>query len=113
MAIFETRESLQERLQTLIGDRTDDEALNFIQDALETYDRRPTNDGIPKEEHERLMKEQDDSWRKKYRDTFFGKKPEDDSFDNKSRPDPAGDVPNNTNPNNPASFDDLFGNKGE
>ena len=109
MAIFETRESLQERLQTLIGDRTDDDALNFIQDALETYDRRASTYGISKEEHDRLMKEQDDSWRKRYRDTFFGKKPEDNSFDDKSRTDPAKDVPDG-NPNNPASYESLFGN---
>ena len=110
MAVFETRESLQERLQKLIGDRTDDEALNFIQDALETYDRRPSNEGISKEEHERLLKEQDETWRKKYRDTFFGKKPEDGSFEDTSRPDPAREIPDGTNPNNPANFEELFGN---
>lgn len=112
MAIFDSRETLQARLQTLIGERTDDEALNFVQDALETYDARPTSEGISQEEHDRLMKEQDESWRKKYRDTFFGKKPEDSSFDDKSRPDPSGNLPN-TNKNNPANFDDLFGSKGE
>ena len=108
MAIFETRESLQERLQMLIGDRTDDVALNFIQDALETYDKRPSNEGISNDEHERLMKEQDDTWRKKYRDTFFGKKPEDGSFDDTSRPDPARNLPSDSNPNNPSHYDDLF-----
>ena len=38
MPRFETRESLSERLAAILGDRTDDEALNFIQDTMETYD---------------------------------------------------------------------------
>ena len=110
MPIIKSRENLQARLQTLIGDRTDDEALSFIQDALDTYDGRSGTGGISQEEHDRILKEQDDAWRKKYRDTFFGKKPEDDSFEDKSRKDPADNIPNNTNPNNPKSYDDLFGN---
>lgn len=108
MAIIESREALTNRLQTLIGDRTDDEALNFINDALETYDSRSTG-GITQEEHNRLMNEADQSWRQRYRDAFFNGP--DNSFKQdpkeNSRDDPAEEMPGGSE-NNPAKFDDLF-----
>lgn len=114
MPKFETREQLTERIQALIGDRTDDDALNFIKDALETYDSRSSSDGsISKEEHERLMQEQDTNWRKRYRDTFFGSKP-DESLANlerkTSKSDPT-DSARGGSENNPSSYDELFGDK--
>lgn len=108
MAVIENRETLQTRLQTLIGDRTDDEALNFIQDALDTYDNHSSG-GMTQEEHNRLMNEADQTWRQKYRDAFF--KGPDNSIKNDSkdtsRKDPAEDLPGNDE-NNPAKFDELF-----
>ena len=111
MAIFESREQLAQRMQSLIGDRTDDEALNFIQDALETYDSRPaaSEGSISNEEHTRLMEEQDTAWRKRYRDTFFGT-PDPNIAGNSSKfskSDPAGSAPGSSE-NNPANYDDLF-----
>lgn len=112
MAIFESREQLSERMQTLIGERTDDDALNFIRDALETYDSRTSPEGtITQAEHARLMAEQDTTWRQRYRDTFFGKP--DPSFSTKegantSKSDPAASVPGSSEIN-PADFNDLFG----
>lgn len=111
MPIFENREQLVSRMQTLIGDRTDDEALNFIQDALETYDSRTSNSGgISNEEHTRLMNEQDETWRKRYRDAFFTGPDESlkDQSRSKSKSDPADELPGRTE-NNPASYDELFG----
>lgn len=114
MPMFESREQLAERMQTLIGDRTDDDALNFIKDALDTYDHHASNpdeNHITKAEHDRLMQEADTNWRKRYRDTFFGT-PDSSFADNnsdKSKPDPANNIAGGTK-NNPASFDDLFGN---
>ena len=108
MALFQNREELTTRLQTILGDRTDDDALNFIQDALETYDSHSTG-GITQAEHDRLMKEADDSWRKRYRDAFF--KGADNSMkehaSDTSRKDPAEEAPGGDE-NNPAKFEDLF-----
>ena len=109
MAIITERTALQSRLQSLFADRTDDDALNFIQDALETFDQHANTTGITKEEHDRLMKEQDDSWRQRYKDAFF--KGADNSFNepnrDTSRRDPVDNLPGQ-NENNPANFDDLF-----
>lgn len=104
---FASREDLQTRLNALIGERDDDEALNFIKDSLETYDSKTTENGITKEEHERLMKEQDTNWRKRYKDTFFSGKPDESLLNPSSREDPLNDVPG-VDENNPASYDDLF-----
>lgn len=111
MAVFESREQLSDRIKELIGDRTDDVALNFIKDTLDTYDSRSSSeDMITKEEHDRLMNEQDTSWRTRYRDTFFGS-PDPNFASNgadKSKSDPADSVPGSSE-NNPADFKDLFG----
>lgn len=111
MPVFENREQFLSRMQEALGERTDDIALNFIQDALDTYDSSTDNSGgISQDEHNRLMKEQDDTWRKRYRDTFFGKP--DPSFNpegmkDKSKSDPAGGTPGSSE-NNPVKYDDLF-----
>ena len=111
MPIFETREQLLTRMNEALGDRTDDVALNFIQDTLATYDKHSSSDGsITQEEHKRLMEEQDNKWRKRYRDTFFGTpdpnlKP--DGMSDKSKSDPAKGIPGGSE-NNPSDFGDLF-----
>lgn len=117
MPNFSTREELASRLNTLLGDRQDDEALNFIADSLNTFDAMSTaQGGMSTEEHTRLMEEQDNSWRQRYKEAFLTGR-HDPSFDgsdsarmpnrNTSRKDPAEDLPGG-NPDNPASYDDLF-----
>ena len=111
MAIIQNREELNTRLQTIIGDRTDDDALNFLQDIRDTFEAQPSG-GMTQAEHDRLMQEADTAWRKRYRDAFFNgadgqfKESESDT----SRKDPANEAPG-SDENNPAKFDDLF--KGE
>lgn len=118
MPNFYSREDLSSRLSALLGDRTDDEALGFIADSLNTYDAMSSSQGgMSQEEHKRLMDEQDASWRQRYKDAFLTGK-HDPSFDspserpmpnrNTSRKDPAEDLPGG-NENNPANFNDLFG----
>lgn len=108
MAVIQNREELTNRLQTILGDRTDDDALNFLQDSLDTFDAHSAG-GMTQAEHDRLMQEADNAWRARYRDAFFKgadsslKEPESD----KSRKDPASDAPG-ADENNPAKFDDLF-----
>lgn len=109
MAVITERTALQSRLQAIIGDRVDDDALNFIQDALDTFDHHSSNSGMTQEEHDRLMKEQDDSWRQRYRDAFFKGADSAITEPNKvtSRQDPADSLPGATE-DNPAHYDDLF-----
>lgn len=108
MAIIQNREELNTRLQTIIGDRTDDDALNFLQDICDTFEAQPSG-GMTQAEHNRLMQEADTAWRKRYRDAFFNgadgqfKEPESDT----SRKDPTNEAPG-SDENNPAKFDDLF-----
>lgn len=108
MAIIKNREELTTRLQTILGDRTDDDALNFLQDSLDTFDAH-SGDGMSQAEHDRLMQEADNAWRTKYRDAFF-KGPDSslkEPMSDTSRKDPASDAPG-ADENNPAKFDDLF-----
>lgn len=108
MAIIQNREELTTRLQAILGDRTDDDALNFLQDSLETFDAHASG-GMSQEEHNRLMQEADNAWRTRYRDAFF-KGPDNslkDPESDKSRKDPANDVPG-ASEDNPAKFDELF-----
>lgn len=111
MALFNTRDELSARLTTIFGDRTDDDALNFIQDALETFDHHSATPegGFTADEHNRLMQEQDNAWRKRYKDAFLSGKPDSSIAEKKtSRDDPAdNDVPGHGE-NNPATFDELF-----
>lgn len=112
MAIFNTRQELADRLSSMFAGRIDDAALDFIRDTLETYEHHSSGSGgISQAEHDRLMQEQDNAWRERYKNTFLsgnpdaslgGGKPTD-----KSRDDPADDVPGHRE-DNPASFDDLF-----
>ena len=116
MPNFTTREELSSRLATLLGDRQDDEALNFIADSLNTFDAMSgSQGGITQDEHKRLMEEQDSAWRTRYKEAFLSGK-HDESFDDSrptmqnratSRKDPTEDLPGG-NPDNPANFGDLF-----
>ena len=75
------------QLKTMIGDRTDDEALKFIEDAKDTISSM--NDDY-KTKYETAVKEKEDldkEWRKRYKDRFF-----DDANTNTNN--------NNTNDNN-------------
>lgn len=115
MPIINTREELANRLNTIFGERNDDDTLSFIQDTLETFDHHSANNGgISQEEHDRLMQEQDNAWRNRYKQAFLSGNPDAALGDNHkpqrtSREDPADEVAGHTE-DNPASFDDLFGN---
>lgn len=109
MALFQSREELSTRLSAIFGERTDDDALNFIQDALETFDHHSAvpEGGISNDEHNRLMTEQDNAWRKRYKDAFLSGKPDSKITEqNTSRVDPANDV--KFTEENPATFEDIL-----
>ena len=83
-----------ENLSKIIGDRTDDEALKFIEDAKDTItedkeDWKGKYDALVEEKNEL-----DKAWRQKYRDRFFNP---DTSLDDK-------DNHENNNKTNPAKI---------
>lgn len=89
-----TRDEIMAQLQTLVGEDTSDETLAFIQDVSDTIGTENNAQRIT--ELETQLAQQDEEWRKKYRDAFFTGKPdetleEDEPVDNK-----------------PKSFMDLF-----
>jgi hypothetical protein len=76
-----TKEQYLSKLQTLIGDNTDDEALTVLEDFTDTYNEMEnaiTNDG---ENWEQKFKENDEAWKKKYRDRFFNPQPEEEKLE--------------------------------
>lgn len=69
------KEELFEAIRKRIGDDTSDETLSFIEDFNDTvgdYERRLGST----EDWEGKYKTLDESWRKRYRDRFFGPEPE-------------------------------------
>ena len=72
MAVL-SKEDLFNKIKERIGDDTSDEAITFVEDVTDTFndmETRAAGDGKDwKSEYEKL----DESWKKKYRDRFFGK----------------------------------------
>lgn len=66
-----SRSEILEKIKTMVGDNADDETLSFVEDVTDTLDdyEKRTKDST---EWETKYKENDEAWRKKYRDRFFG-----------------------------------------
>ena len=65
-----SREQLLEKIKQRVGEDTSDEALSFIEDVSDTiadYESRSTSTT----NWEQKYKENDEAWRKKYRERFF------------------------------------------
>lgn len=75
---------LMERIKAIMGDKTDDDSLQFIEDVNDTFDSLEKKTGSD-EDWEAKYKENDEKWRKRYRDKFFStdtvKNDEDDEDD--------------------------------
>ncbi len=70
-----SRDDIVASMRTIIGERDDDEALNFIEDLTDTlddYDTRVSDTTDWKSKYETNDRE----WREKYRERFFEGKPE-------------------------------------
>lgn len=78
-----SRDELLEKTRTLLGERTDDEAIAFIEDVTDTYDSiAGAKSGYTEDEVTAKVNEVEEKWRKKYRDRFFGTSvPDDDEPD--------------------------------
>lgn len=69
-----SKEEFKEKLKTVIGDRTDDEALSIIEDFTDTYEDLESKTVSVEEDGENWKEKYealDEEWRKKYRDRFF------------------------------------------
>jgi hypothetical protein len=62
------REDFMNKLKTLVGDDTSEDTLTTIADFTDTYNTLDKNNGI---DWEQKLKENDETWRKKYKDAFF------------------------------------------
>lgn len=115
-----TNDELKARVKAVIGDRTDDEAIQFLEDFNDTISDAGSDNGDNdwKKKYDDLLKDKDEldkAWRKRYTDRFFSA--EDSHTDNKDK-----DTNNNPADNahktteeidkeeeaNKVRFDDLF-----
>lgn len=67
------REDFMSAISAIVGERTDDEAIAFVENMTDTYD------GFGDSEKDKTiadlqksLEETEQSWRKKYRDRFYG-----------------------------------------
>lgn len=93
--MIKTTAEIIETLRTKIGEDTSDESLAFLEDVADTLSdlEKKTKDAT---NWETKFKENDEAWRKKYRDRFFGSETDDDIVDD-DKPTPS-----------IVKFDDLF-----
>lgn len=90
MAVL-SREQYLSTIQQLVGDNTDDNVLNAVSDLSDTYEH--FNSGV---DWEQRYKDNDNAWRKKYRDRFFSGAAQ------------ADDVPPPVDTKRPLRFEELF-----
>ena len=97
-----SKDEMLEKTRAILGERTDDEAIAFIEDVTDTYDSiSGAIPGYTEEEVTAKVNEVEEKWRKKYRDRFFGNSGDDDD-----------DEPDDGNTNTEeVTIDDLFDKK--
>lgn len=101
MAVVE-KESIMTRLNELIGDRTDDEAISIVEDVSDTIDSASGKGMVSEEEANRRVAEKEKEWRKKYKERFFSGEP---AGEDKNEPEnKVQEAPEKTEPR----FEDLF-----
>lgn len=66
-----SKAELLEKVKKYIGDRTDDESIEIIEDISDSFDTETENVEEVKKEYEEKLKVLDETWRKKYTDRFF------------------------------------------
>lgn len=75
MAFLE-RDEFFEKVKDIVGDRTDETAISFIEDVTETYDTLTERaDGGAAEEWKRKYEENDRIWSERYKERFFNGRP--------------------------------------
>lgn len=94
-----TKEEILEKVKTFVGDSTEDDKLEFLEDITDTLDDLSNSDG---EDWKKKYEDNDKQWREKYRNRFFNNKPNDD------KEDIIDDDKEDTDDNKPKTFEDLF-----
>lgn len=86
-----SKEELLEKVKTYVGDRTDDESLEIIEDISDSFESSDSAEKIEeiKTEYESKLANLDNEWREKYKARFFSKK--DNSDDNSNSSDDGDD----------------------
>lgn len=101
-----TKADILDSLKTLIGDKTDDDSLNFIGDVSDTLDDFE-NKTKSNTDWEQKYKENDESWRKKYKERFFSSGNNSNNDGNQNDDDGQDDEPETK----PKTYDGLFTSK--
>lgn len=74
--MFLERDNFFEKVKEIVGDRTDETAIAFIEDATETYDTLTDRaEGGEVEEWKRKYEQNDKMWSERYKERFFNGKP--------------------------------------
>ena len=68
--MFLSKEEYLESLRARIGEDNSEEAIKFVEDFTDTYNQLETR-AADQTDWEAKYKENDESWRKKYRERFF------------------------------------------
>lgn len=113
MAVL-TREDYLSRLQELIGERNDDEALGILEDFTDTFDNGMSDNSEEltalRDEVENLKNENvelENTWRNKYKARFYGGSDEEANPSNQSETDGTGTAEEVPEPED-ITIDDLF-----
>lgn len=90
-----TREEILASLRSRVGEQTDDETISFIEDLTDTLSDLETKARGDGTDWKAKFEENDQEWRKKYTERFYGSEPNEPST---PEPDPP----------KPKTFADLF-----
>lgn len=87
------KEELLEKVKTYVGDRTDDESLEIIEDISDSFETSESAEKIEeiKTEYESKLANLDNEWREKYKARFFSEKDKSDNDNFNPSNDGAGD----------------------
>lgn len=89
MAVLSKKEFM-EKLNTIMGDRTDDEALSFIEDCKDTISSDKDEWKTKYEEEVQKNSDLEKSWREKYKARFFeSDEPDKDKRETNKKTNPA------------------------
>ena len=104
------REEIMKQVKGLIGEKTDDASLKFLEDLSDTfndYDERVKGD---EEDWKTKFEENDKQWRQRYQERFFsGSTADEGNSGKKDDPLEPSKLPEEEiNENEPVHFEDLF-----
>lgn len=79
------REEFMSAISAIVGERTDDEAISFVENMSDTYDAFGDSEKDKKiEELKKRLEDTEQAWRNKYRNRFYGGTDEEENPSNQS-----------------------------